>query len=235
MQQIYTIPINEHFDRSREDHSCGCAVCSLFRMLEENELDLILSASMMEPDVRIKTNEQGFCATHYEMMFNRKNRLGMALTLESHLDELRGEVSDMPLLVPGSRARHRIAELEENCYVCGRITGNFAHVLDNLVYLWQTDEAFREKFAAQPYFCLPHWRAMLDMAKTKLPKKTYNDFSHAASEVVLPYFDDLRGDVSWFCKKFDYRFDSEPWGNSKDAVERAMKFLRGDIHRKTKN
>lgn len=232
MEQIYTIPINEHFDRSREDPACGCAVCSLYRMLEENELELILGASMMEPDVRIKTNQLGFCATHYEMMFNRKNRLGMALTLESHLNELRGEVGDLPLLVPGYRARARIGELEESCYVCGRIAGNFAHMMENLVYIWNNDEKFREKFAAQPYFCLPHWRAMLETAKAKLPKKAYNDFSHAAADVVLPYFDELRGDVSWFCKKFDYRFDEEPWGNSRDSVERAMKFLRGDIHRR---
>ncbi|MBQ9921509.1 MAG: 3-dehydroquinate synthase [Clostridia bacterium] len=35
----------------------------------------------------------------------------------------------------------------------------------------------------------------------------------------------LKEDVSWFCKKFDYRYDSEPWGNSKDAVERAIKSI----------
>lgn len=48
---------------------------------------------MMEPDVRIKTNEQGFCKTHYDMMFTRKNRLGMALMLESHLAEIKKEVT----------------------------------------------------------------------------------------------------------------------------------------------
>lgn len=47
---------------------------------------------------------------------------------------------------------------------------------------------------------------------------------------MLPYFDKLSGDVSWFCKKFDYRYDKEPWYDSKDAVERAIKFLRSDMH-----
>ena len=49
--------------------------------------------------------------------------------------------------------------------------------------------------------------------------------------MVEPYFDQLREDVSWFCKKFDYRYDQEPWYNSKDAVERAIIFLRSDLHR----
>ena len=92
MEKIYTIPVNEAFEASAADPACGCPFCTLYSKLEENELDLILGASMMEPDVRIKTNELGFCKTHYDMMFTRKNRLGLALMLESHLNELRREV-----------------------------------------------------------------------------------------------------------------------------------------------
>ncbi|MBO4791185.1 MAG: hypothetical protein J6V48_06980 [Clostridia bacterium] len=230
MEQIYTIPINEHFDASLKDPKQGCPVCSLCRMLEENEIDLILGASMMEPDVRIKTNKEGFCPVHSGIMFNRKNRLGMALTLESHLDELRSEVGDLPLLVPGSRARHRIEELEGSCYVCRRIASNYTHMIENLIYIWENDPDFRVKFSSQPYFCLPHWRSMLEAAKVRLNRKMNGEFARAASEVVLPYFDSLREDISWFCKKFDYRYSEEPWGNSKDSVERALKFLRGDVH-----
>ena len=42
------------------------------------------------------------------------------------------------------------------------------------------------------------------------------------------YLETLTEDVSWFCKKFDYRYDEEPWYNSKDSVQRAIKFLSGD-------
>ena len=31
------------------------------------------------------------------------------------------------------------------------------------------------------------------------------------------------------------RYDAEPWKNSKDSVERAIKFLRSDLHRNTKD
>ena len=93
MEKIYTIPVNEAFEASEADHACGCPFCTLYRKLENDQLELILGASMMEPDVRIKTNEMGFCKTHYDMMFTRKNRLGMALMLESHLNQLREETS----------------------------------------------------------------------------------------------------------------------------------------------
>ena len=50
--------------------------------------------------------------------------------------------------------------------------------------------------------------------------------------MVGDYMSTLTDDVSWFCKKFDYRYGDEPWYNSKDSVERAIKFLRSDIHNK---
>ena len=230
MEQIYTIPVNEAFEASRDDHSIGCPLCALYRMLEENELDIILGASMMEPDIRIVTNKTGFCKTHYDMMFVRKNRLGMALTLESHLDELRKDISDGLIGKPGEKALKRISKLEEDCYVCGRIEHNFSRMLSTIVFLWETDPDFREKYAAQPYFCLPHYRRLLETSRSQ-SKKYASAFAKESARIVEGYFDELKEDVSWFCKKFDYRYDAEPWYNSKDAVERAMKFLRCDIHR----
>ena len=230
MEQIYTIPVNEAFEASRDDHSIGCPLCALYRMLEENELDIILGASMMEPDIRIVTNKTGFCKTHYDMMFVRKNRLGMALTLESHLDELRKDISDGLIGKPGEKALKRIGKLEDDCYVCGRIEHNFSRMLSTIVFLWETDPEFREKYAAQPYFCLPHYRRLLETSRSQ-SKKYASAFAKETARIVEGYFDELKEDVSWFCKKFDYRYDAEPWYNSKDAVERAMKFLRCDIHR----
>ena len=230
MEQIYTIPVNEAFESSRDDHSIGCPLCALYRMLEENELDIILGASMMEPDIRIMTNKAGFCKTHYDMMFVRKNRLGMALTLESHLDEIRKDISDGLIGKPGEKALKRIEKLEGDCYVCNRIEYNFSRMLSTIVFLWETDPEFREKYATQPYFCLPHYRRLLETSRSQ-SKKYASAFAKETARIVEGYFDELKEDVSWFCKKFDYRYDAEPWYNSKDAVERAMKFLRCDIHR----
>ncbi len=233
MEMNFTIPINEAFEASAADHSCGCALCALYRQLEENELDLILGASMMEPDVRIKTNEAGFCRLHYDLMFTRKNRLGMALTLESHLADLRKEIRDGGLGGgQGTKPMKRIEALEGSCYVCRRIESNFEKMVDTVIYLWDIDEEFRPKLKAQPYFCLPHYRKLLYYGQRRLGKKKNPEFAAACAKVVETYFDELQTDVSWFCKKFDYRYQEEPWYNSKDAVERAFKFLRSDIHNK---
>lgn len=227
METIYTIPINEAFDEGVRE-KCRCPFCRLYEKLQKNELELILGASMMEPDVRVKTNRLGFCPRHYEKMFARGNHLGLGLILESHLNELRedmkGGAADL-LKGKGSTAVAREAKLEESCYVCERIAFHFGKMTDNTLLLWKSDPAFRKKFAAQPMFCLPHYRLLAEAGKQGLGKKEYPAFYADLEEVTYRYFDELRGDVSHFCKKFDYRYDDEPWGNSKDAALRAIRFL----------
>ncbi len=236
-EQIYTIPINNAFDECMEDHSRGCPFCRLYNRLEANEIDLILGASMMEPDVRIKTNEQSFCPTHFDLLLGGKNRLGLGLMLESHMNQLSEEVKDKGLSAligrVGKAAPERLSRLDDSCYICSRIEYNFSRVLSNAVWLWSNDGEFGKKLREQPYICLPHFRMWLETAQREL-KKGYADFYREVSGPVYAYFDSLKADVSWFCKKFDYRYDSEPWGNSKDSIERARKFLCADLHRQVK-
>lgn len=218
MQQIYTIPVNEAFDKSQAEPAEGCPFCTLFRKLEEDELEIILGASMMEPDIRKKTNEQGFCLTHYRRMLGRRRRLGMGLILESHLAEVKKK----------ARSLSSLLALEQDCYVCTRIEKNLSAMIATAVYLFETDPAFRKKCEAQPYYCLPHYRAMLDYAKKKCSRKVYAAFSETVEATESAYLEKLTGDVSWFCKKFDYRYDEEPWYDAKDAIERSIRFLSSD-------
>ena len=227
MENIYTIPVNEAFEASAADKSCGCPFCALFNKLEDDQLDLILGASMMEPDVRIKTNEEGFCRTHYDMMFTRKNRLGMALTLESHLAEFKKDLKGGLLVKRGEKAVKRIEKLNGTCFVCRRIEFNFEHMIETAVILWNADEDFPKKLLAQPYFCLPHLSRMLKYAQKKLDKKSYAEFEKAVFSIEDAYIEKISDDVSWFCKKFDYRYDNEPWYNAKDAIPRTLAYLTG--------
>lgn len=231
MEQIYTIPINEVFEETEKEPALGCPLCRLYERLEENELDLILGASMMEPDIRIQTNKQGFCRRHFPRMLGMKNRLGLGLILESHLDEVEKGLSEGLLgLLPGKKGEaplKYLGRLEETCYICGKVEYHFARMCANLAEMYRADSAFRQKFSAQPYFCLPHTAAMAKAAKTALSGKEYAAFWDAAASVTKKYLATLRKDVSWFCKKFDYRYENEPWNGAKDAVIRAAAFLSG--------
>ncbi len=229
MEQIYTIPVGEAFDLVKEKPECGCPFCVLYKKLQSDEIDIILGASMMEPDIRIKTNEQGFCLSHYNIMLRRKRMLGMGLMMESHLAEVEKKIDGKGLF--GSKAGNAVSslgELEASCYVCGRINKNLSAMIATAVYLYESDLDFPKRFAAAPYFCLPHYRRMMDYASKKMNKKRFADFYDVAHGIESKYVKSLESDVSWFCKKFDYRYDEEPWYNSKDSVQRSVKFLSGD-------
>lgn len=234
LETIYTIPVNEAFDSCAQSGQMRCPFCELYSKLEENELDIILGASMMEPDVRIKTNERGFCPTHFDMMLERSNRLGTALILQSHLDRLFHETEGFSLtdLIGKPKAEKRLSELEKSCYICERIEYSFSRMISNAVLLWENDGNFEMKIRSQKMFCLPHYRRFLKAGYDELKRGRFSDFKKVCDSAVFPYFKALRGDIDLFCKKFDYRYEDEPWGNSRDSIERAVKFLSSDIHRK---
>lgn len=223
IEKIYTIPVNEAFDLYD-----GCPFCALYKRLEMNEIDIILGASMMEPDIRIKTNEQGFCEKHYVQMFAKQNRLGLALMLESHLSE---EI--IPDIKGGALAKlfkpaadnKKIDKQVHSCYVCGRVKFSLGKMMENTALLWEKEREFKEKLSKQPYFCVRHYSELTNIASYTLSKKINADFSDSAKSVMLAYAEKLLADVSWYIKKFDYRYEDEPWNDSKDAVERALKFL----------
>lgn len=231
-EKLYTIPINEVFDASAADAGCGCPFCALFNRLEDTEVDTILGASMMEEDIRMITNAKGFCRTHYDMMLHRRKRLPMMLTLQTHLERLiQGQKQRSPLRAPGTVQQEKLQTVLQSCYVCDRLTNWIEHMLDTAVYLWDTDAEFRKKTEKQPYFCLPHYEAFLTAARRGLSKKRMAEFYDAISVQEIAYLDKLQKDVDWYCKKFDYRYQEEPWYDAKDAPERAVRVLRGDLHR----
>ncbi|MBQ9545347.1 MAG: hypothetical protein IJV00_09495 [Clostridia bacterium] len=223
-ETIYTIPVNEAFDKTD-----GCPFCAMYDKLEENELDLILGASMMEPDIRIKTNEMGFCERHYDQMYRAKNRLSLALMLESHLDSVKKEIKPGIALLTSKAAKASVKaeHINSSCYVCSKIRGHLTKMIETACILWNGEEEFRKKFAAQPYFCLRHYEKMLRTAPAFIDKKRLGEFYKLAESKELAYISSLRDDISFFCKKFDYRYTDEPWGTAKDSVERTIGFLNG--------
>ena len=229
MVQIFSIPVLDAFEACGKDSREGCPYCKLYREMQSKELDIILGASMMEPDIRIATNELGFCNAHYGMMLTRRRMLGMGLMMESHLAEVRKKVSARALLKdPSSKSLPLITKLNRDCYVCSRIDKNLDAIISTTVYLYERDENdFREKFKKPAYFCLPHYAALTEYASKKMDKKLFREFFDIAEGIEEKYIETLSADVSWFCKKFDYRYDEEPWYNSKDSVQRSIKFLTG--------
>lgn len=221
---ITSIPVSEVFE-PRD----GCPICRMRDMLEDRVVEYITGAAMMEPDVRIETNKQGFCFPHYQQMLKRRNRLGVALMLESRLAELDKQVfAGLPLIGKSGRKQGRDADAAaHSCFICRQVDWAMARMLETVCRLWENERDFRRLFEEQPALCLPHFSALAAVARDKMSKKAAPDFEKAAAALCRNYLSALRDDVSHFCKMFDYRNTGEDadWGNSKDAIERAVWWL----------
>jgi len=228
-EEIYTIPVIDAF---KED--CECLLCRLYQKLEKESIDFVLGSSYMESDVRCLTNEHGFCRIHFKRLYAEPNHLGVALMMESHMkkirEDLRAKTKRGPKATRLSFKKQATAEglsnyttsLLDDCYICHRVDNFFKRYLDTLFYLWKKDPNFIEKFKASKGFCLQHFGQLYDLAPKLLNQTQLEEFTEILVTLQEENFDRVIGDIEWYITKFDYRFDKEPWKNSKDAVVRSI-------------
>ena len=244
---IDTIPI---WDAAKKDGEC--LLCALERRTELGEAERYLGASVMEPDVRIQVNKKGFCKKHHTMLYGMSNRLGHALMLESHMIEIRenmdkhyaalkkaaGALSSASIgdRLSGKakgyteavlKAADEIEKMGGTCVMCDTIQDNMLRYLHTFFHLYQNDAEFKRKFLSGKGLCLPHLGQLIHVAAEELNPKQLGEFVTALTDCEKANLDRIQEDISWFIKKFDYRFEKEDWKNSRDAVERTVNKVRG--------
>ncbi len=226
MESICTIPLTEVLGERD-----GCPLCRMRDMLEQRVIEYITGPAMMEPEVRIRSNELGFCHRHLTGMLSVRNRLAVALTLETHLGEIQkkvfGEGRPAVLRPSNKKRRYETARVEETCFVCDRMEWGMSRMVANLLDLVDSEPDMRKMFSEQPQLCLPHYALLLEKADERLSKRTKGEFIETLHRLAGGYLDGLRGDVRHFCDMFDYRNNGEQadWGNARDSLERAVQWL----------
>jgi hypothetical protein len=223
-ESILTIPISEVLEPPKEGE-CACPLCRMEKMLETRTVEYIMGAAMMEPDVRIETNRLGFCDNHYDRLLSQKNRLSLALMLQTHLDTIATDIfASKKGMVKKDKRIDRIREYERTCFVCSKIKWGMDRLTRTFCECF-TDPKMRAQIEAQEYICLKHYRLLCDTAPSYLGKKELESFFTAITKLTGNYLETLYKDVSHFCSMYDYRNAGGDWGNSRDSIERAIEFL----------
>lgn len=217
MESIHKIPINEAFSET-----CGCPICRLFKRYEANLVAFLFEEGIMNPETRIETNKYGFCANHSEMLLSGKQSLSVALLFETRLRALQ-----VPLM-QGTNPKNVIKEIEkvmDNCYICNSLNKTMPEVCEYISVMYK-DEQFKQKFASQEYFCLPHTKMLIETCKLSGgAKKAYIDeilgincdFTSGARRAMLRY-----------AENFDYKSSRESIEKDKTATQRAVRYMTGD-------
>jgi len=221
-ETIYTIPINDAYDIK-----CGCPICTIEKKLETESLEYVMGAAMMEPDVRIETNKLGFCKTHFDFMLKQKNRLSLALMLQTHLMELDNEIFKKKSFFEGKTAKHKkVSQINQDCFVCSKIEWGMSRLMVTFFELYGKESEFRKLFAEQEMLCLHHYELLVGRLE-EIDKKYQNQFVNDCNALVKKQLDILVEDVSHYCNMYDYRNGGKDadWKNSKDSIERSIRFL----------
>ncbi len=245
-ETIYTIPVNEAFETP-----CECPMCKLENRFENDRVNYYLGPSLMEPDNRIETNETGFCAKHFAMMYDtRANRLGLGLMIHTHMQEQNkkieklaksaGETSDAPKkgffdLLKGSsdnaeaaeRLIKYVKEQQEECCICRDLVKTMERYCEVITYMYFAEKDFRVRFDGGMGFCMPHFAMLMEAAKKNLSGSKKEEFLGSLVKMQIANLKRIEGEVEWFTKKFDYRNQDADWGNSRDAVSRSIEKLTG--------
>lgn len=230
-EKLYTIPVNEAFEKD-----CECPICSMYQILETEAIEFTMGPSYMEDDIREMTSKQGFCEKHLSHLYKHQNRLGLALILQTHMDKTIRDVEKLGAKtkmttaslfkkkgeVTNSALVNYLDELESSCFVCNKIEANFIRYIATLFHLYHYEESFRQKFISSKGFCSNHFKLLLKEAPNYLNGDELNQFNKELNQLYIDNMKRVSEDLEWFIKKFDYRFADEPWKNSKDALTRAM-------------
>lgn len=221
-ESILTIPISEILE-PRD----GCPICRMRDMLEQRTVEYIMGAAMMEPDVRIETNRAGFCHVHFQQMMKQKNRLSLALMLQTHLAAVDQQLfSRKKLFEPKNARKQKLSQINESCFVCEKVDWGMERLMRTFFEMC-THADIKQLMSEQEYICLPHYDLLQSLAPAYLQKQELDSFTKMISDLTEKYIASLYEDVSHYCNMYDYRNTGKDadWGNSKDSIERAIKFL----------
>ncbi len=218
---ICTIPVSEVFEKQD-----GCPLCRMYNTVENRILDYILGDAMMEPDVRIMTNEIGFCPEHYEKMTKRPGTLQLALMLQTHTQEINEKI--LHTKKSDSKKSELSREIANSCFVCEKIEWGFSRMIDTIYRCYENEEEFRKLFNAQPQFCLSHYERLLGGISKKTCRKHGKEMAENLNRIVGDYSADLYDKISVFCTKYDYRnAGKNDFSDCENAVGNVIDFLTG--------
>lgn len=224
-ENICTIPINDIFKKVG-----GCPICRMHKLVEEQYVAFVTGSAMMAPDVRVKTNEQGFCHHHYDMMVKTGPKLSNALLMQTRLGYINDNMMPKKLSDKPSKAMlDMIRKARSSCYVCERINNDIDHLLKTFFVQFAADVEFRQLLKSQEYICLDHYELLMTKAQSKggLKSKDMKDFCETINTLTKGYLCTLYDDVTHLTTMFDYRNAGGDWKNSKDSTERSIAFLTG--------
>lgn len=246
--QLETIPIWDAYEQDSE-----CPLCLLEEKTERNYLNFFLGNSVMNPEMRVKVNQTGFCPLHYKKLFKtRENRHGLGLMTHTHLQKQEEllEKKQKPLLrkirsitgmgklrvlfrkkAPLSEEATAFAEylrsVVDGCMICNRITNTMKRYAFTIVYLWNKDEDFHQRYKTSHGFCLEHLALLIELAVETLPQRKLAEWLEQTLQQQNSALHRLEEEVYTFTQNYAYGSSVSSQQMGKKTLHRTIQKLIG--------
>ena len=179
------------------------------------------------------------------MMLPKKEKLSLALVLETHIKEVREKLSSLETTISAlknekgglfkkpkdnnkEKVWNTVSEITDSCIICEKLDSTMERYISVIFYLWKNEDEFRKKVINSKGFCLPHFNDLAKGAFTYLGKNMAVEFLEMLHKKELDALERLNNEVHEFTLMFDYRNVGKKWGTEVDAPKRCCEKLSGD-------
>lgn len=231
--ELETIPVWDGVASKSE-----CFVCDLMGEAQKDALSFYLGNSVMHPETRVKVNESGFCAKHWQLLIAANKPQGIALMTDTYLGMTRSKLEKSINSLLGAKNsrgakkaiqafKQGIQEREKGCLVCTSMQQRLDRYLFTTCYLWGEDTAFRQAIKEGKGFCLHHFQLLLETAPKAIGDPLCSQFVHDLTELEVLNLDRIAKDVYWMTQKYKSENMDKPWNGCEDAHKRGVDKMTG--------
>ena len=217
-----------------------CPLCELERDAETTYLRSFQHSRVMEPNVRVQTNRQGFCPDHFRKQYDGENKLGLGLVVHTHLLEMRTELdAQLDRLLSsaaGRNARERSAEAiveiarrRATCFICGLLQKDMQRYVTTILYLWARDPEFAPVFRASRGFCIPHFAQALEQASAAMRPDRFARWLSDTVPVMKESLEGLAGDLRAFTQLHQAGNEGPGTDRQRSALRRTLQKIAGGL------
>jgi hypothetical protein len=217
-----------------------CPLCLLEQEAERTYLRSFQHSRVMEPNVRVQTNRQGFCPGHFRRLYDGENKLGLGLVVHTHLQDLRtvveAELDSLLKSAGGRNGRDRaaaeaaaLAKRNGSCFICGLLEADVHRYVVTILYLWSRDPEFLPVFRASRGFCIPHFARVLGQASTAMRADRFERWLADAVPLMKASLESLDGDLRAFTQLHQAGAEGPGTDRERSALARTLQKIAGGL------
>lgn len=198
---------------------CECPLCAIEKKVNEQFLHEFLNDAVMEDDTRIKVGEKGFCEKHFDMLFSRKNKLSVALQINTRAEKIKPLLTGVKSAGAAKKRAKALTAATKSCVICDLVKESMTKYYKTIAQMFVREKEFYKLLFSGKGFCLDHYAELLNYSGCA--GFAVKEYLSVLSAVQERNFTRVQKNLKDFCDSHDYRNAYKPLGDAENALPHA--------------